>query len=190
MENLHLHHVCWMYVIWIRTLFSFRYRVCFQRKIVTKRQSESLYLPYQPVHTYDIETKTDFYMKLDIEDVGIRFLTSVVIKSYTFCKIVPCSPLKVNRRFGRTCHLHFQGRRISQERNQREAGNMQVSSACYVPDVLWCSSETSVHFQRTTWLYIRYWRVIEKRFIHCRCHGTGPLLYMALSSALWKFNTE
>jgi hypothetical protein len=31
------------------------------------------------------------------------------------------SLLKVNRRFGGTCHLHLQGRRISQARNQRES---------------------------------------------------------------------
>jgi hypothetical protein len=34
-----------------------------------------------------------------------------------------CSPLKVNCRFGDTCCLHFQGRWISQARNQREAGS-------------------------------------------------------------------
>jgi hypothetical protein len=36
-----------------------------------------------------------------------------------------CSPLKGKRRFGRTCRLHFQGRRISQSRSQR----------CYLPHI-------------------------------------------------------
>jgi hypothetical protein len=37
---------------------------------------------------------------------------------------MPCSPLKVNRRFGGTYRLHLQGRRINQARNQRESGSM------------------------------------------------------------------
>jgi hypothetical protein len=38
-----------------------------------------------------------------------------------FWDITPCSPLKFNRRFGRTCRLHLQGRKISQARNQRDS---------------------------------------------------------------------
>jgi hypothetical protein len=37
----------------------------------------------------------------------------------------PCSPLKVNRRFGGTRVLHFYGRRMNQARNQHEAGSKQ-----------------------------------------------------------------
>jgi hypothetical protein len=33
-----------------------------------------------------------------------------------------CSPLKVNRRFRGICRLHLQGRKITQARNQHEAG--------------------------------------------------------------------
>jgi hypothetical protein len=36
----------------------------------------------------------------------------------------PCNSVKVNRRFGRTCHFRLQGRRISQAGNQHEAGSM------------------------------------------------------------------
>jgi hypothetical protein len=36
-----------------------------------------------------------------------------------FWDITPWSPLKFNRRFGRTYRLHLQGRRISRARNQR-----------------------------------------------------------------------
>jgi hypothetical protein len=43
-----------------------------------------------------------------------------ISKSSLFWDITQCSPLKVNRRFGGTCRLHFQGRRISQARNQHE----------------------------------------------------------------------
>jgi hypothetical protein len=37
---------------------------------------------------------------------GLEFLTAVVMKSSTFLDITPCSPLKVNRRFGGICYLH------------------------------------------------------------------------------------
>jgi hypothetical protein len=44
----------------------------------------------------------------------------VVMKSSVFWDITPCSRLKVNRRFGETCRLHIQSRRISQEGDQRD----------------------------------------------------------------------
>jgi hypothetical protein len=43
------------------------------------------------------------------------------IESPILRDITPCSPLKVNRRFGGTCGLYLQGRWISQARNQRES---------------------------------------------------------------------
>jgi hypothetical protein len=39
------------------------------------------------------------------------------MKSSIFWDITPCSPFKVSRRFGGTCRLHLQRRRISQARN-------------------------------------------------------------------------
>jgi hypothetical protein len=48
--------------------------------------------------------------------------------------IIYYSPLKISRLFGGTCRLHFQSRRISQARNQYEAGSKQsligVKSSC------------------------------------------------------------
>jgi hypothetical protein len=35
-------------------------------------------------------------------------------KNNIFCDITPFNPLEVNRRFGRTCRLHLQRRRITQ----------------------------------------------------------------------------
>jgi hypothetical protein len=53
----------------------------------------------------------------------------MALKSTIFWDITPCSPLKVNRRFGGTCRLHLQGRRMRQVRNHREAGiNQNVIS--------------------------------------------------------------
>jgi hypothetical protein len=43
------------------------------------------------------------------------FLTAMLMKT----SITPRSPLKVNRRFGRTCRLYVLDRRISQTRNER-----------------------------------------------------------------------
>jgi hypothetical protein len=59
---------------------------------------------------------------------GIEFevLTAVVMTNFIFWDIMPCSRLKVNGRFGETCRLHIQSRRISQARNQlkKVAGNV------------------------------------------------------------------
>jgi hypothetical protein len=44
------------------------------------------------------------------------------MKSYTLWDITPRNPLKVNRRFGETYRFCLQGPRISQARNQHEAG--------------------------------------------------------------------
>jgi hypothetical protein len=43
------------------------------------------------------------------------------MKRIIFWDITPCSPLKVNRRFGGSYDLHIQGPWISQARNQRES---------------------------------------------------------------------
>jgi hypothetical protein len=45
------------------------------------------------------------------------------MKSAFFWDITPCSPLKVNRRFGRAFYLNLHGQRMSQARNQPEAGS-------------------------------------------------------------------
>jgi hypothetical protein len=42
--------------------------------------------------------------------VGFEILTVVILKSAVFWDIMPCSPLKVNRRFGGTCRLQLQGK--------------------------------------------------------------------------------
>jgi hypothetical protein len=47
------------------------------------------------------------------------------MKSCIFLDITTYNLLKVNRRFGGTCRLHVQSRRIRQERNKREADSKQ-----------------------------------------------------------------
>jgi hypothetical protein len=53
--------------------------------------------------------------------MGFEVQIAVVMKSTTCSDITPRSPLNVNRRFGETFRLHFQGRRISRTRNQHES---------------------------------------------------------------------
>jgi hypothetical protein len=67
-----------------------------------------------------------------------------IVKSTIFWDITPFSPLKVNRRFGVTYHLHLQGRSISRARNQRKSRWQSLPYA----------TKTTVDFQRITWRYI------------------------------------
>jgi phosphatidylserine synthase len=60
--------------------------------------------------------------------VGFEAPAAVVMNSSVFWDITPCSPLKVNRRFVGTCRLYLQVRRISQARNQHEAGSKHIYS--------------------------------------------------------------
>jgi hypothetical protein len=46
----------------------------------------------------------------------------MAVKSSAFLDIMAYSQLKVNQCFGGTCCLHIQSQRISQARNQQEAG--------------------------------------------------------------------
>jgi hypothetical protein len=58
--------------------------------------------------------------------VGFEVLTAVVMKSTIFWDIMPCSLLKVNRRFGGTYRLHNHGR-IGPAIYQRE-----IRLCCYL----------------------------------------------------------
>jgi hypothetical protein len=90
------------------------------------------------------------------------------MKSTIFWNTTPCSPLKVNWRFGGTYHLHIQGQRICRARNKCEAGGKRSSCSTYFStlkmDALF-SSETSVGFQLTTWRYIPEDSALHLRFI-------------------------
>jgi hypothetical protein len=47
--------------------------------------------------------------------------------SSIFWNIMPCSPMKVKRRFGGTCRLYLKGRRKSQARNQHATGSKHTA---------------------------------------------------------------
>jgi hypothetical protein len=50
--------------------------------------------------------------------LGFEVLTAVDMKSSIFWNVTPCNSLKVNIRFGRTCNLYLQDRRISKPSNK------------------------------------------------------------------------
>jgi hypothetical protein len=50
------------------------------------------------------------------------------MKIYIFWVIMPCSPLKINLRFGETCRLHLQGQKVIQAKMQHEAISKQTSA--------------------------------------------------------------
>jgi hypothetical protein len=80
------------------------------------------------------------------------------VKGSIFWDITPYIPLKFTRRFGRKC-FHFQDRRISQGRNQREVGS-KLSLTLKMEATFF--SETSVNFQRNTWCYISEDRTLRE----------------------------
>jgi hypothetical protein len=93
--------------------------------------------------------------------IGLEVLTVVVAKSSVFWYIMPSSPSKVNRCFGGTCRPHLvEGQRISQGRNQCEAGSNLLHTGFLLglffdtEHEVTRSSETLVNFQRATWCYI------------------------------------
>jgi hypothetical protein len=101
-----------------------------------------------------------------------------ILKSSIFWDITPCSPLKVNRRFGGTRTLHFQGRRISQT-------SKSLLATCFHAGFFWlilrpwrwgatCSSETSVDFQRATRRYIPEYISLHNR----RCENLKSYIYL------------
>jgi hypothetical protein len=58
-----------------------------------------------------------------------HFSYRVVHEHSVFWDKAPCSPVKVNWRFGWTYHLHLQGWKVSQARSQHEGGSKQSKSS-------------------------------------------------------------
>jgi hypothetical protein len=94
-------------------------------------------------------------------DVGFEILRAVILKSSIFWDIMPCIPLKINRRFGETCRLHLQGRRKASGK-QSQAGLWLclppafkliscLANSSTLKTEATCFSGPSVDFQRTTW---------------------------------------
>jgi hypothetical protein len=62
------------------------------------------------------------HARMPAADMAVNGLI-INLKSSVFWDITLCSAVKVNRHFVGTYHLHHQGLRVSQARNQHEAGN-------------------------------------------------------------------
>jgi hypothetical protein len=73
-------------------------------------------------------------------------LTAVVVNNTIFWDITPCSPLRVDRRFGGTYRLHVQGREISRARKRENR---------------WEAEKAVVEFKTS----IRSWTPLSKLFL-------------------------
>jgi hypothetical protein len=122
-------------------------------------------------------------------------------KNSIFYYRTPCSPLKVNRRFGGTCRFYLKGLRTSQAETSVEqvaiTARLTLVSCLAIFSTLQmemiCISETSVNFQRTTRRCIP-----EDRSLHnYRCENLKSFmtvftktLYLSvlrsIRSAVWK----
>jgi hypothetical protein len=74
-------------------------------------------------HATDDAPKSNLPTGNNFTASGSEVLTAVVRKSSTstFWYITPCSPSKLNWRFGGTCRLHLQGLNVRQARNRCES---------------------------------------------------------------------
>jgi hypothetical protein len=105
-----------------------------QGAVILQRSGHPVHLVTKTIRIQTCTTLTSrqILKALDIVTVlaGSEVLPAVVMKSSIFWYITPCSPLKVNRRFGR-CHFNLQGP-ISQARNQHETGSKQSLSDMFL----------------------------------------------------------
>jgi hypothetical protein len=74
------------------------------------------------------------------------------MKNAVFWNTTLCTPLKVNRRFGQTYRLHFQGQGLCLPPAFTLVSCSAYSSTLKMEAI--CSCETSVDFQRNTRRYI------------------------------------
>jgi hypothetical protein len=101
--------------------------------------------------------------------------------------ITPCSPLKVNRRFGGTYRLYLLGRRINQARNQREAGSKQ--RAVSLLGLFFDRSD--VFLRNVGWVSTDYTVVVEEMVILCfNLHATWSRYWtIGILCRFWGFHS-
>jgi hypothetical protein len=63
------------------------------------------------------------------------------MKSFSWLEITPRSPLRMNWRFGGTCRFQIQSSRISQARNERDAGITQSRGDIFLQNSAWISTD-------------------------------------------------
>jgi hypothetical protein len=103
---------------------------------------------------------------------------------------MPCSPLKVNWRFGGTYLLHFRGRRISQTRNKREsrwqAGfflglffHTEDGSDMFHRNVCWLSMDyTELRPRRHNSSLLKLFITHAESILHRNTHSTHGKLHL------------
>jgi hypothetical protein len=84
----------------------------------------------------------------------IYFSTSLILKSSVFWDITVCGLMKINQRFGGTCRLDHQGRRIKQARTQKEACSKQsLIHAGFLHDLLFRPGDgDDIFLRNVSWL--------------------------------------
>jgi hypothetical protein len=111
-------------------------------------------------------------MEKVISYIEFEVLTAVVMKSTIFWYITPCSPLKANRRFGRTYCLQVASRAVLSFPPAFALVSCSAYSWTLKMEAI-CSYQTSVGFQRTTRRYIT--KDCTLQFI-CVLLNTGNIL--------------
>jgi hypothetical protein len=111
----------------------------------------------------------------------VVWVTTNLLKSSISWDVKQCSPLKVNWHFTGTCHLHLQGRKTRQTRNQHEAGSKQSNDMMCIPldyfilCLLSPTGTTAVYLLPAScwflvWLILLPWRwrwhIPPKRWLH------------------------
>jgi hypothetical protein len=105
------------------------------------------------------------------------YVRNVSIQSSIVSDITPHTPLKVNWHFGETCRRHLHGWRLSQARNQHEAGSKQT---LFNPEVA-----GDMVLRNVRWPFMDYRRnTSEGRFRHNqRCENLKS--YICPFYTLW-----
>jgi hypothetical protein len=102
--------------------------------------------------------------------VEFKVLTAVAVKISIFCGIIKCSLLKVNRRLGRICRLHFQGRRISQV-------NCYLLHAGFFLGLLFDPEERDIFLRSVGWLSKDYMALCSQKIALFKMGGVYGNLY-------------
>jgi hypothetical protein len=94
-----------------------------------------------------------------------------VASRYTGYCLTSCSLVKVNRRFGGTHCLHYQGWLVSQARNQHETGS-KGSSACYAVR----TSNPTICINISRYLIGRIFHSLQTQTICCHTSSSAVVL--------------
>jgi hypothetical protein len=90
---------------------------------------QMLELPKRPIEKP--RRRCDDNIKMHIREIRWGSMDWINLKSTVFWDITPCSPLRVNRRFGGTYRLHLQGRKNKFRKKSRESRCTLVSCWTY-----------------------------------------------------------